>query len=77
MAEAETCFRERQALWPEDAGRRTVAVEDLRRWAGQIGADNPGATPAECQEKERYLELLARLTDEDAASGANGSSNRR
>jgi tetratricopeptide (TPR) repeat protein len=61
LAEAEACFHERQALWPGDIARYEEALRDLRKWAAQVGDNKDHLSPEEQQERQRYLDLCARL----------------
>jgi eukaryotic-like serine/threonine-protein kinase len=61
LDEAEVCLQERQALWPGDASKHTEAVRELQKWAGQVGPQGKDLSPARRQERQRYLDLCARL----------------
>jgi tetratricopeptide (TPR) repeat protein len=61
LDEAEACFRERQALWPGDLAKHEEALQELRKWASQVGEIGANVSPEEEQERERYLELCDRL----------------
>ena len=61
LAEAESCFADRQALWPGDPEKHDEALRELRKWAKEIGKDDTGLSPAELRERQRYLELCSRL----------------
>jgi tetratricopeptide (TPR) repeat protein len=67
LDEAEACFRERQALWPGDTARQAELVQKVRWWAGQVGNDEKNLSPDKQQERERYLDLAARLERNGAA----------
>jgi hypothetical protein len=66
LDDAEACFREREALWPGDAGKRAEALGELRKWAAQVGKDGKNLSPEEEQERRRYLDLCARLESKEA-----------
>jgi tetratricopeptide (TPR) repeat protein len=61
LDEAEECYRQRQALWPNDAAWREVVLRDLRKWANEVGDGQKPLTPQERLERQRYLDLRARL----------------
>jgi serine/threonine protein kinase/tetratricopeptide (TPR) repeat protein len=61
LGEAEACFRERQVLLPNDAASRADVLKELRKWAAQVGKDKDNLSPAEQQERQRYLDLCSRL----------------
>lgn len=61
LDEAEACFRQRQALWPGDATKHAEALHELRKWAAQLGDDKKILPPARQQQRQRYLDLYARL----------------
>jgi tetratricopeptide (TPR) repeat protein len=61
LDEAEACFRQRQALCPEDSARHAEALGELRKWAAQVGTDKSDLSPEKQQERQRYLDLCARL----------------
>ncbi len=60
LEEAEDCLAERQALWPGDVARHEEVLSDLRKWAAQVG-DGKDLSPQDQQERQRYLDLWARL----------------
>ena len=74
LDEAESCFRERQGLWPDDAARREEPLRELQKWAAQVGDERKDLSPAQQQERQRYLDLHARLED-DAIRHRPASSN--
>ena len=59
--EAEACFRERQALWPGDGNKQAEVLSELRKWADQAGPEGKALSPERQQERQRYLDLYARL----------------
>jgi len=59
--EAEACFRERQALWPGDGNKHAEVLRELRKWADQAGPEGKALSPERQQERQRYLDLYARL----------------
>jgi serine/threonine protein kinase len=61
LGEAEACFRERQALWPGDPAMQAEALRELRKWAAQVGDKSASLSVEQRQERQRYLELSARL----------------
>ena len=61
LDEAEACFRERQTLWPGDEARHAEVRQDLRQWAAKVGNDKNNLSPEQKQERQRYLDLCARL----------------
>lgn len=61
LDEAESCFRERRALWPGEAARQAEALRELRKWADQVGDGRKELSPEEQQERQRYLDLQVRL----------------
>jgi tetratricopeptide (TPR) repeat protein len=62
LDEAEACFRERQGLWPDDAAKRAEPWREVQKWADQIPGTDADLSPAKRQERQRYLDLAARLT---------------
>jgi tetratricopeptide (TPR) repeat protein len=58
LHEAETCFRERQAHGPGEAARHAEGLAELRKWAAEAGKES---SPEKRQERQRYLDLCARL----------------
>jgi tetratricopeptide (TPR) repeat protein len=77
LDEAEACFRERQALWPGDAAKHAEVLRELRKRADQVGEGKKDLSPQEQQERQRYLDLCARLEREGGpAAGAQGSKKR-
>jgi tetratricopeptide (TPR) repeat protein len=65
LDEAETCFRKKQALWPGDAATHAKVLQDLQEWADRVG-DGKTLSPQEQQERQRYLQLRARLRRQGA-----------
>jgi serine/threonine protein kinase/tetratricopeptide (TPR) repeat protein len=61
LDEAEACFRERQAPLQESAISPAEVLRELRKWAAQVGKEKDNLSPAEQQERQRYLDLCARL----------------
>jgi tetratricopeptide (TPR) repeat protein len=61
LDEAEACFRDRQALWPGDEAIHAKALQELHKWAGQVGDPGKRLSPAQRRERQRYLDLYARL----------------
>jgi tetratricopeptide (TPR) repeat protein len=61
LDEAESYFDERLALWPGDAAKHAETLQDLRQWAAKVGEDPKHLSPEEQQERQRYLDLCARL----------------
>jgi tetratricopeptide (TPR) repeat protein len=59
--EAESCFRESQALWPGDTTKHEEAMRELRKWAAQVGDGKADLPPEQQQERQRYLGLCDRL----------------
>jgi tetratricopeptide (TPR) repeat protein len=58
---AEACLQERQALWPGDGSKHSQALREVRRWAGRVGSEGGDLSPEQHQERERYLDLCARM----------------
>jgi tetratricopeptide (TPR) repeat protein len=61
LDEAETCFHERQALWPGDKTRHAEVLRELRKWADQVSAGKSELSPQARLERQRYLDLCKRL----------------
>jgi tetratricopeptide (TPR) repeat protein len=61
LDEAEACFKERLALWPGDVDWQAKVLGELRHWAAQVGEDVSRLSPAQQQERQRYLDLCFRL----------------
>lgn len=70
LDEAEACFQQRQALWPGDVGKHEEALREVRRWAKGVGDGKKGLTPEEQQERQRYLDLCARLESKGPTTAA-------
>jgi serine/threonine-protein kinase len=77
LDEAEVCLQKRQALWPGDASKRMEAQRELRKWAGQVGPEERDLSPARLQERQRYLELCARLERNGVAGALPAGSAKR
>ncbi len=75
LDEAEACFKERQSLWPGEGDKHIEALREVRKWADRIGSKGTDLSPARRQERQRYLDLAARLerTGVAAASPPNNS----
>jgi tetratricopeptide (TPR) repeat protein/tRNA A-37 threonylcarbamoyl transferase component Bud32 len=67
LDEAESCFRERETLWLPKTGKETDAVAQIRGWADRVGKDRNNLSPEERRERDRYLELAARLEGKGGA----------
>jgi tetratricopeptide (TPR) repeat protein len=67
LDEAQACFRQRQALWPGDAAKREDVLRELRKWAAEVGDDKDRLSLEEKHERQRYLDLCARLSATGAA----------
>jgi tetratricopeptide (TPR) repeat protein len=61
LDEAESLFREQQALSTTNFGEHVEALREVRKWADQIGSKGTDLSPARRQERQRYLELAERL----------------
>jgi len=61
LNEAESYFRERQALWTGNAAKQRVALRELQKWADQVGEEGKDLSPDQQQERQHYLDLRARL----------------
>jgi tetratricopeptide (TPR) repeat protein len=61
LDEAEVCFRERIKVSAGDPAQRQWVLNELRKWAAQVGKDKDDLSPLEQQERQRYLDLRARL----------------
>jgi tetratricopeptide (TPR) repeat protein len=70
LDEAEACFRQRQALWPEDAAWREEALRELQKWADGVGDGKTPLSPEQRQERQRYLELRDRLAGKAGGAAA-------
>jgi hypothetical protein len=73
LDEAEAWFQKRQALWPGDAARHAEVLQDLRQWAHQVGDDKKHLSPQERQERQRYLDLCARLERKGSGAAADAA----
>jgi tetratricopeptide (TPR) repeat protein len=74
LDEAEACLRERQGLWPGNAAKPAEALREVRKWAAQVGEDQKELSPEEQRERQRYLDLCARL-EERSRAGASAIGN--
>jgi serine/threonine protein kinase len=75
LEEATACFQGRQALWPGDASKHAEALTKLRKWAVDVRDGKKDLSAAEQQERQRYLDLCARLEQSgaDAAPASGGT----
>jgi tetratricopeptide (TPR) repeat protein/predicted Ser/Thr protein kinase len=56
---AKQCLRERQGLWPNDAGQSRKARRDLEHWAATVADAGREPTAEQQAQRRRYLELSA------------------
>jgi tetratricopeptide (TPR) repeat protein len=70
LDEAESCFKERQNLWPGDGNKHIEALREVRKWADQIGSKGTDLSPARRQERQRYLAFAARLEQTGVAAAS-------
>src|SRR5262249_34644250 len=63
LPEAEARFRERQALWAGGARQQAEALGERRKWAAQVGEGKADLSPSQQRERQRYLDLCARLEE--------------
>ena len=61
LDEAEHSFQEREGLWPGDFEKHEEALQELRKWAKEVGNGKKELSPKQRHERQRYLDLCARL----------------
>jgi hypothetical protein len=61
LEEAEASFREQQQLWPGDPAKQAEVLGELQKWAAEVGDRGKDLSPGEQLERQRYLDLRARL----------------
>jgi hypothetical protein len=76
LAEAAANLLEKKKLWPGNAEKLREIVGNLAELAADVGGDRSELTPAEQEERQRYLDLSAPVAREAAAPPATSAAAR-